>query len=179
MTATLHRFFSRPMLIIVGNMLIAILVASTLALVVLPRLSSHAFAASHLVSCAQSPTMEVCNNQDPELQGCAADAQTTAQQAIVYAGVTIGSVERRYSPICHSWWGRVFDDRIAAQGHLDITIGATMLSALPTFSSSQYRILYSSMIFDATPTQQPPLVVGAVEVDGAVPFPSALIPVGN
>jgi hypothetical protein len=54
-----------------------------------------------------------------------------------------------------------------------------MISALPTFVSAQYRILYSPMIWDATPTQQPPLIVGAVEVGGAVPFPNATIPAGN
>jgi hypothetical protein len=179
MRTNTRRFFSRQMLIIVGNILIAIMVAGTLALIVLPRLSSHAFAAPRTLLCVQAQTMETCNNQDPELQGCAADAQTIAQQDIVYAGVTIGSIERRYSPTCHTWWGRVFDDRIAAQGHLGMTIGATMLSAPPTFVSNQYRILYSSMIFGGTPTQQPPLVVGTVEVDGAVPFPNAIIPAGN
>ena len=159
-------------------MLIAIMVAGGLAL--LP-LSSRVFAASLQQAtgstCTQSPTMEHCNNQDPELQGCAADAQTLGPPtAIVENGFTIGSVERRYSHTCQSWWGRVFDTRSGSQANMFLTVAGTTLSALPTFVGTRYRILYSSMVFDATPTQQVPAITGILEIDGIAKASAATIP---
>ncbi len=171
-----------PRHVVVGlsGILIAVILAGGITLFLLPRSSSNAFAATLQqvagMTCAQTPTMANCNNQDPELQGCAADAQTLGQADIKENGFTIGSVERRWSARCQSWWGRVFDYRVGSQANMYITVAGTTLSAAPTFVSDHYRILYSSMIFDATPTQQVPAITGTLEIDGIATPPNATLP---
>lgn len=87
-----------PRHVVVGlsGILIAVILAGGITLFLLPRSSSNAFAATLQqvagMTCAQTPTMANCNNQDPELQGCAADAQTLGQADIKENGFTIGSV---------------------------------------------------------------------------------------
>ncbi len=161
--------------------LIAVLLAGGFTLFVASRSSSNAFAATLQqaagTTCAQTPNMANCNNQDPELQGCAADAVTLGDPVdIKENGFTIGSVERRYSAKCNSWWGRVFDNRPGSQADMFITVDGTELSAAPTFVSNQYRILYSDMVFDATPTQPVPAITGTLEIDGITTPPSATLP---
>ena len=179
MTITIPRF-SRHLLVGLIGILISIILAGGFALLALSHVSSRTFAASlqHVMgmTCVQAPTMQHCNNQDPELQGCAADAQTIGQANIVEKSVLIGSVERRYSQKCQSWWGRVFDNRLGSQANMSIAIAGTTLSAPPTFVSTQYRILYSSMAFDATPTQQVPAIIGTLEIDGITTPSSASLP---
>ncbi len=170
----------RRVLVGLGGMLIALILAGGLALITLPQFSPRALAASLQqaagTTCAQAPTMAHCNNQDPELQGCAADAQTIDQADIRENGFTIGSVERRYSQRCHCWWGRVFDQRIGSQANMYITIAGTTLSAAPTFVGNHDRILYSPMVFDATPTQQVPAITGTLSIDGITRPPEATLP---
>ncbi|HEU5381887.1 MAG TPA: hypothetical protein VFV38_41225 [Ktedonobacteraceae bacterium] len=172
--------FPRHMVVGLSGILIAAIVAGSFAFFLLPR-SSNTFAATLQqtagMTCAQAATMAHCNNQDLELQGCAEGAVTLVPSAdIKENGVTIGSVERRWSARCQSWWGRVFDYRAGSQANMYIAIASTTLSAAPTFVSHQYRILYSFMIFDATPTQQVPAITGTLEVDGTAPLPSATLP---
>ncbi|GAC1343472.1 MAG: hypothetical protein NVSMB27_03450 [Ktedonobacteraceae bacterium] len=170
-----------PVLVTPAGVLIAVILAGSLALLA-PALFSHqAFAASlqrvARTTCAQAPTMEHCDNQDPELQGCASDARTLGQAvALVENGFTIGRVERRYSPMCQTWWGRVFDTRIGSRANMFIAIADTTLSAPPTFVGPRYRILYSPMVFDAIPTQQVPAIIGMLEIDGIAPPASATLP---
>jgi hypothetical protein len=182
MTTNLPRL---PRHVIVGlsGILIAVILAGGFALLILPQSSSNAFAATLQqatgTTCAQAPkpTAQLCNNQDPELQGCAADAVTLGPPVdIKENGFTIGSVERRWSAKCQSWWGRVFDNRPFSQANMYITVDGTTLSASPTFVSNQYRILYSDMVFDATSTQQVPAITGTLEIDGIITPPSATIP---
>ncbi len=172
--------FPRYVFVGLGGMLVAVLLAAGVVLLTGPRLSPRALAASLQqvagMTCAQAPTAQHCMNQDPELQGCAADAETIGQAAIREDGVIIGRVERRYSPTCQSWWGRVFDDRAGSQANIFITIAGTTLSASPSFASPSYRILYSSMVFDATPTQQVPAITGELSINATVPPASATLP---
>jgi Protein of unknown function (DUF2690) len=172
-----------PRHVLIGSIgiLIALLLAGGFALVTLPRFSPHVLAASLQqamgATCVQAPTMEHCNTQDPELQGCATDAVTLGQPATIFEnGIAIGSVERRWSAKCQSWWGRVFDHRIGSQANMSIAVAGSTLSAPPTFVSNQYRILYSAMVFDATPTQQVPAITGILEIDGIIKAPSATLP---
>ena len=171
---------SRPVLVGLSGIVIAILLASGFALLLLPRFSSNALAATlpqpATMTCVQRPTLTNCNDQDPQQQGCAADAHTIEQAAIQEQGFTIGRVERRYSIRCQSWWGRVFDTRPGSRANMFLTIAGTTLSASPTFVSTQYRILYSSMVFDATPTQASPTIIGTLEIDGILTAPSATLP---
>lgn len=181
MTQQVRMLMSRHVLVGLGSILLAVILAGGLFLAVLPRVSPRALAASLQqatgTTCAQAPTVQHCNNQDPELQGCAADAQTLNQTTyIMDNGVPIGKVERRWSARCQSWWGRVFDTRPGSQANMYITIAGTTLSASPTFVGSQYRILYSSMIFDATPTQQVPAITGALGIHGGPQTASATLP---
>lgn len=180
MTTNLPRL---PRYVIVGlsGILIAVILAGGFALFIFLRSSSNAFAATLQqaagMTCAQTPNMANCNNQDPELQGCAADAQTLEQADIKENGVIIGSVERRYSPKCQSWWGRVFDNRMGSQANMFIAIAGTTLSASPTFVGNQYRILYSPMVFDASVNQSGPAITGTLGIDGITTSPSATLPV--
>ena len=86
----------RHVLVGLAGLLIAVILASCLAFITLPRFSPRAFAASLQQAagrtCAQAPTLAHCDHQDPELQGCAADAQTIDQADIKENGFTIGSV---------------------------------------------------------------------------------------
>src|SRR5216110_3493193 len=171
-TITLYLFSDRKRLILSGLLIVSIL-TGTFVLIGSLR-PFHASAAS-ATTCVQAPTAEHCNNQDPIAQGCVADAQIRGDETIEYFNVNIGDVQLRYSPSCQSWWGRVFDYRIAANTPLGLQVGGNpMVSAPPTFASNQYRILYSPMIF----AQTSPLVTGTVEVDGANPFPSTTFPAG-
>ncbi|GCE32055.1 hypothetical protein KDA_75390 [Dictyobacter alpinus] len=170
----------RPLLLSAGSILLILLLAGGLSLVFALHGSPHAFAASLQqatgATCAQAPSTEHCNTQDPELQGCAADAQTLDQMNIVENGITIGSVERRWSARCQSWWGRVFDMRPYSQANMYIGVAGATLSASPTFVSNNYRILYSFMVFDATPNQPVPAITGTLEIDGITTPPSATLP---
>lgn len=178
---TLHRMvIAQKWVMSIGGILLAILLAGTLAFLMIPRLSPHAFASmvpqKAGIPCAQQPTMEHCNNQDPQLQGCATDARSLSKTDIVENGRTIGRVERRWSDICQSWWGRVFDNRPGSHANMYITIDGTTLSAPPTFVTTTYRILYSSMVFDASPTQTVPEITGTLEIDGIITPPGATLP---
>jgi hypothetical protein len=170
----------RRMLVGLGCILLALLLATGLVFALQLRLSPRAHAASlqqpPATTCAQAPTIQHCNNQDPEVQGCAADAVTIGQADIKENGFTIGRVERRWSLKCQSWWGRVFDLRPDSQASMYITINGATTFAAPTFVSGQYRILYSPMVFDATPTQPGPEITGALEIDGITTPPSATLP---
>jgi hypothetical protein len=181
MTNNLTRF-PRHMLVGLGGIVVAVILATGLAIFTIPRFSPHAFAATLQqaagTTCAQAPkpTAQLCDNQDPELQGCAADAQTIGQADIMENGFTIGRVERRWSLKCQSWWGRVFDNRVGSQANMFITVAGATLSASPTFVSNQYRILYSSMVFDATPNQPVPAITGILSIDGITPDATATLP---
>src|SRR5437660_4720301 len=91
MTQNARMLMSRHVLVGFASMLLAIMLAGGLALVVLPQMSPRALAASLQqvtgATCAQAPTMQHCNNQDPEVQGCATDAQTLSFADIQENGI--------------------------------------------------------------------------------------------
>ncbi len=171
----------RQALVLCIGLLIAVLLAGSFAFLTLPRFSSRALAASLQqavgTTCVQAPTVAHCTAQDPERQGCAADAVTLGRPApIIENGFTIGSVERRWSATCQSEWGRVFDTWIGSQVNMFVTIAGTTLFASPTFVNTHYRILYSSMVFAASPTQQLPAITGTLGIDGITKPPYATLP---
>ncbi len=140
--------FPRKTLLGLVSLLIALVLAGTLVLVVSPR--PRLFAKAIADNCAQAPGNEHCHHQDPQQQGCAADAHTVAQQNIVNAqGTILGRVVRRYSAACDSWWGRIFDQRHlpGAPQPLFLQIAGHEARSQPTFVSGQYTILYSLMIY--------------------------------
>jgi len=163
------------------SILMAVLLAGSLALLVLPHVSSQAFASSLGQTCAQAPTMEHCDKQDPEVQGCAADADTIAKQDIVSPnGQTIGRVERRFSQKCMSWWGRVFAFGPALHRNMFIAIAGVTLSKPATFPSDTYDILYGPMVFETSPTQTVPEITGTVTLSAtsalSATIPAIIIP---
>src|SRR5215471_10717137 len=90
-----------------GGLILAALLSASFAFLVSPHLLPHIALAAGNTTCAQSPDAAHCNNQDPTIQGCTADAQTIASHNILdYSEKFIGKAERRYSPRCHTYWGR-------------------------------------------------------------------------
>jgi hypothetical protein len=133
-----------PQSTIVGlsGLILAALLAASLALLVSPNLLPHSVLAATATTCAESPTAKHCNNQDPEVQGCATDANRIAWQDITAQnGDVVGRVERRFSQKCMSWWGRVFAFGPATKGKLSIAIAGVTRSSPPTFVSQTYVIL--------------------------------------
>ena len=171
---TLLKRLSQPTIVGLSGLILAALLATSFATFVVPRLMPQFAHAATL--CAQSPSAQNCDDQDPIIQGCTVDAETTAHKDIVYNGATVGSIERRYSPTCKSWWPRVIDSRSGAQTELGLVVGLISYSTPPTFTSGQYRILYNAIHFAATPDQQQLTVTGIIEVAGAAPFPSETLP---
>jgi len=159
--------------------ILLILLGGGAVLFVFLHISSPAFAASRgqhtVIMCAAAPSAIHCDHQDPEVQGCARDARTIDQADIQENGTVIGRVERRWSPTCQSWWGRVFDTRLGSPGNLSIEIDGVKTTAFPTFVSTPYSILYSWMIFDASSMQQVPEITGLLEIDGVTPAASATL----
>jgi hypothetical protein len=171
-----------PQSTIVGlsGLILATLLAASVALLVSPNLLPHTALAATSPTCAQSPTAKHCNNQDPEKQGCAEDNAATILQAdIVKNGVTVGRVERRFSLKCSSWWGRVLDYQQGSQAKMSISIAGGTPSPFPIFVGKSLRILYSPMVFDATPTQTVPAITGSLSINGipvSATIPAIVIP---
>jgi hypothetical protein len=164
-------------LVSLSGLIIAALLAASFALLVFPRVTPRAALAAATPTCATAPTVEHCEKQDPEVQGCGgANAKTLAQADIVENGVTIGRAERRWALRCTSWWGRVFDYRQGSQANMFIAIAGVTQSASPTFVGKPYRILYSRMVFNASPNQTVPEIVGSLAIDGIAPPVTATIP---
>lgn len=172
--STMIQRLSRPTIVGLSGLILAALLAASLAIFVAPRFLPHAALAA--VICIQSPTAQNCDNQDPEKQGCAeANAATILQADIVKNGIAIGRVERRFSLKCSTWWGRVFDLRQGSEAQMSISIGAGMPSTFPIFVGNASRIRFSPMVFDATPTQTVPAIVGSL-TDGTSPPATATLP---
>lgn len=92
-------------------------------------------------TCASDPTASHCTNQDPMQQGCAKDAQTLAYAKISnLQGKLLATVERRYSPTCHSEWGRITEP-LDEKEPLTILIGKLPLQATPG------PVAFSNMVF--------------------------------
>lgn len=110
------------------------------------------------------PSADLCNNQDPILEGCSADAHTTARADIIENGQVVGRLERRHSPRCHTYWGRLFDFR--PQKHpLTLQIGPDIAS----FGSNHTEV-YSNMVLVPTPQDQIPAMVGLLTLDAQDPL---------
>lgn len=172
---TLH-----PLIKWFASILGIIVLGGALLLAFLLYSPSRVFAASLQrimgTTCVHAPSIANCNQQDPEVQGCAADARTIGQVDITKNGIVIGRVERRYSLKCNAWWGRVFDDRAGSQGKLSITMGGKTTLAVPTFVGKQYRILYSPMVFDATKFTAAPAITGSLQAGSSTASVSATLP---
>jgi hypothetical protein len=109
--------------------------------------------------CASNPNTQNCTNQDPIIQGCSKDAQTVAFKQILDAqGNILATLQRRYSPTCHSEWGRILDD---GKQPLSIIVNKKTRSA-------KGKVVYSAMIFIPNLTVAPQ-VEGIVSTNGIDP----------
>ena len=89
--------------------------------------------------CISDPGDATCDNQDPVLQGWGIDAQTLAYKDIPNAqGRIVAIVQRRYSPTCHSEWGRLLEAATSSQP-IDV------LMAGNDFSSTTGPIAFTAM----------------------------------
>ena len=109
--------------------------------------------------CVSSPNMQNCVNQDPVVQGCDKDAQTVAFKNILDAqGNLLATIERRYSPLCHSEWGRITDN--GKQPLLIIVNKNTQ--------STKGIVAYSRMVFIPN-LSVAPQIDGTVSINGIDP----------
>ncbi len=141
-------------------LLIALLLSSGMAVLLVPQLPFQAQAAATAPTCSEQPTAANCNGQDPQVQGCASpgDVRTVAQADILAGGRAIGRVERRYSLSCHSWWGRVFDS--SGTHAINVTIAGK------SYADSFPGEIYSPMVFDP-PFASVPAITGTIILSAA------------
>lgn len=167
-----------PAIIGVISVVVTLLLVGGITLAFLFHHSPRAFAATipTVLTCAQSPSSEHCDGLDPQVQGCAADAQTLGQADITQNGIVIGSVERRWSAKCQSWWGRLVDIRPGSKANMFVTVNGSTLSASAQFQNNNYSILYSRMVYTTTPSQPFPAITGELDSNGITTPPSATLP---
>jgi hypothetical protein len=133
---------------------------SGLALVSFAHAQENKTMAVHATSlCLSEPTDQHCTNQDPMVQGCSQDAQTIAFIEVYDPHmVHIARVERRYSPTCHTEWGRIVKD---GNGQQPIQIAI----AKETSRSSLGKVLYSLMVFVPV-LGVAPIIRGDISING-------------
>lgn len=109
--------------------------------------------------CASNPNAQNCTDQNPVVQGCNNDAQTVAFKQILDAqGNILATLQRRYSPTCHSEWGRMIDD---GKQPLSILVNKKTRSA-------KGKVVYSTMVFIPN-LSVAPQVEGIVSTNGIDP----------
>ncbi|GHO82345.1 DUF2690 domain-containing protein [Dictyobacter formicarum] len=112
--------------------------------------------------CAPEPTEPHCTNQDPMLQGCYKDAQTLSFHEVPSdQSQILATVQRRYSPTCHSEWGRIITSPDIHQP-VSITIGthASQVSPGP--------IAFTAMVFVSNLSHVSE-IQGTVSLNGITP----------
>jgi Protein of unknown function (DUF2690) len=107
------------------------------------------------MQCFQTPDQQHCDNQDPVAQGCLADAQTKGSTNIYDGKVTVGRVDRRFSPNCQSYWVRTFN--YSQNG----TITAELVGHYVLTGAGDNLEEYTDMIYMPQPSA-PPVVRGSL-----------------
>ena len=109
--------------------------------------------------CVSEPTDQHCTNQDPMVQGCYKDAQTIAFIEVYNPqAMHLARVERRYSPTCHTEWGRIVKD-----GNGQQPIRISIAKKMPR--SSPGNMLYSTMVFVPL-LSVAPIIEGDISING-------------
>jgi Protein of unknown function (DUF2690) len=109
--------------------------------------------------CVSEPTNQHCTNQDPMVQGCYKDAQTIAFIEVYNPQmVHLARVERRYSPTCHTEWGRIVKDGNGTQ-----PIQIAIAKERPR--SSLGKVLYTLMVFVPV-LSVAPIIRGDISING-------------
>jgi hypothetical protein len=109
--------------------------------------------------CISEPTDQNCTNQDPMGQGCYKDAQTIAFIEVYNPqAMHLARVERRYSPTCHTEWGRIVKDGSGQQ-----PIQISIAKEIPR--SSLGKVLYSMMVFVPL-LSVAPIIQGDISING-------------
>jgi hypothetical protein len=153
----------RPLVVGLVTVLLTLLIGTSTLLVFGVRGSSHAFASVFAAppTCAIIHDAAHCTGKNPVTQQCVAreNAVNVAAQATIS---TIGIVQRRFSQICTSWWGRIFDYRPGIHTET-ITIGTQTYTGKPQFVGPTYSIFYTPMVFDP-PVSAAPQIVGSMQI---------------
>jgi hypothetical protein len=120
---------------------------------------SQTMAVQAISLCVSEPTDQNCTNQDPMVQGCYKDAQTIAFIEVYNPQtVHLARVERRYSPTCHTEWGRIVKD-----GNGQQPIQISIAKEIPR--SSLGKVLYSMMVFVPV-LSAAPIIEGDIGING-------------
>jgi Protein of unknown function (DUF2690) len=106
---------TRRLLLILGISFVTtlVLIGGTLAMHP-PGFALSSFAQAKAGLTLVSPTCQstqgtqpaLCEHQNPQTQGCTADAQSIEVQDVFSRGMLIGEVDLRYSFLCQSFWTR-------------------------------------------------------------------------
>jgi hypothetical protein len=161
----IHKNYTRLLLLLgVACVTILALLMSTLAIFT-PIASVHAmglpFADPTL--CVSAPTMAHCANQDPMVQGCSRDAQTIAYEDFLDSstGSSFARAERRYSPKCHTYWGRIVEPVTGKRG---LSIVVALNGGPPQVSTTTGTEVFTNIVFLSCQTPQMARVVGAISL---------------
>jgi Protein of unknown function (DUF2690) len=140
------------------------LLMSTLA-VFTPIASVHAMGlpSADPTLCVSAPTMAHCTNQDPMAQGCSRDAQTIAYEDFLdpSTGNSLARAERRYSPKCHTYWGRIVEPVTGKRG---LSIVVALNGGPPQVSTTTGTEVFTQMVFLSCQTPQMARLVGAISL---------------
>ena len=113
--------------------------------------------------CVSVPTMAHCTNQDPMVQGCSRDAQTLAYEDFIdpSTGNSLARAERRYSPTCHTYWGRIVKP---ATGKRGLSIVIALKGGPAQVSTTTGTEVFTHMVFLSCQTPQMARLVGAISL---------------
>ncbi len=157
------------LIVIVACMTTLLLLISTITLPVagFPRIPSvHAMGlpTPSQSLCVSVPTREHCTNQDPIVQGCSRDAQTIAYEKFLSpsTGNSLATAERRYSPKCHTYWGRM---REPVTGKRGLSIFIDVKGGPPQVSTATETSVFTTMIFLSCQDPQMAQIIGTMSLN--------------
>jgi hypothetical protein len=119
--------------------------------------------------CVSAPTREQCTNQDPVVQGCSRNAQTIAYEMFLSpaTGNLLATAERRYSPACHTYWGRIVEPVTGKRG---LSIAIALKGGPPQASTTTGTVVFTRMVFLSCQAAQMAPIIGTMSLsNGANP----------
>jgi hypothetical protein len=118
-----------------------------------PLASAHA--PQHQSTCATTSgtLLNLCDQQDPIVQGCAQDAQSIESVFAYHQGTLIGEVDLRHSTLCNTYWVRTiaYASAIppvnAIDAYITFTNGSVSDSGQIALQSGQPATVYTEMAY--------------------------------
>jgi hypothetical protein len=159
-------------LLLIGGVACATTLLLLLSTVVLHRAGLPLITSVHAMGlpssgqtlCVSAPTGEHCNNQDPIVQGCSRDAQTIAYKTFLSpsTGKLLAMAERRYSPTCHTYWGRIVEPVTGKRG---LSMFIALKDGPPLVSTTAGTVVFTRMVFLSCQTPQMASVIGSISLN--------------